>query len=353
MGQVSRKTTFIIGAGASHEFGLPTGEKLKEVIAQKLNILYDNEQGRYVSGDMEILAVFKNIARYNPDYTESAQIFQSQGWIIRDNMLQAPSIDNFLHTHRQNRPLVLAGKLAIAKSIMEAEKNSILFPKRNTYNEPVSYGEDVSKTWISQFFKILIAEKDFETFLDAMNNITFVSFNYDRCIQEFFCRAAKQYFVLDNMEVSRVIDALHIIYPYGTIGDYVWTNNESNFGEIKRVDKLYNSAQNIQTFTEGLGSNKDKGINQAITESDNIIFMGFGFLTLNMNYLFQNQNFTPKQILATAYKLSPNSIEYQKDKFKSLFFKSNISAAYLNKSLKVIDKTCSELIHEFNAYLSS
>lgn len=45
----------------------------------------------------------------------------------------APSIDNFLHTHKDNKPLVLAGKISITKSIMESEKQSLLYRKRDEY----------------------------------------------------------------------------------------------------------------------------------------------------------------------------------------------------------------------------
>ena len=46
---MSRKTVFVIGAGASSEVNLPTGRQLKEKIAQLLDIRFDwNKQ---ISGD--------------------------------------------------------------------------------------------------------------------------------------------------------------------------------------------------------------------------------------------------------------------------------------------------------------
>jgi hypothetical protein len=47
------KTLFVVGAGASCEVGLPTGEKLKGLIAQKVNIAF-SDGVKQRSGDHEI-----------------------------------------------------------------------------------------------------------------------------------------------------------------------------------------------------------------------------------------------------------------------------------------------------------
>lgn len=70
-----------------------------------------------------------------------------------------------------------------------------------------------------------------------------------------FCRAAEKYFVLNNQGVNDVLDAFNIIYPYGTIGEYSWSDGDSNFGQIKHQNSLFNAALNIQTFTESVDTN--------------------------------------------------------------------------------------------------
>lgn len=351
MGQTHRKTTIIVGAGASKEFGLPTGVELKKTIGGKLNILWND--GRFTSGDLDIVEIFKYIERYKPEFSITTGEFQHQCWHIRDNMALAPSIDNFLHTHQNNKPLVFAGKIAISKSIAEAEKECILYREIDKFGLTALYGDNVATTWLGRFFTILIAEKNFKGFLKALRNLTFISFNYDRCIHEFFCRAAKTYFMLDDENITEILEALNVIYPYGTIGDYSWSNGKSNFGQILRGQNLVDSTSNIQTFTEGLDNNQGDNIYNAISNADNIIFMGFGFLTLNMDYLFQQETYNQKVILATAKGLSKSSIDHKKEKFIDLFFNSiRRNPVQIDKNLKILDMTCADLMHEFNAYLS-
>jgi hypothetical protein len=121
------ETVFIVGAGASREFGLPTGEELTELISTILSIkfeegrLYESEQYRTFEALDAMLrqdTVANNI-KGNP--------YLHAGWAIRDNMFLAPSIDNYLDTHRSDRYIVSTGKVAIATAIQHAEKESILF----------------------------------------------------------------------------------------------------------------------------------------------------------------------------------------------------------------------------------
>ena len=75
-----------------------------------------------------------------------------------------------------------------------------------------------------------------------------------------------------------------------------------------------------------------------------------------MDYLFQYESYPPKFIIGTAYGLSENSIAFNKEKFRKLFFVNNMNERHANKlfneKLKILDTKCANLIHEFYAYLS-
>jgi hypothetical protein len=117
------KTVFVVGAGASREAGLPTGAELKRIIASKLDIKY-----RYgyelISGNPEIAEALREQAQQNG---QDPNLFLHEAHKISDAMPQAISIDNFIDAHQGNVILEVCGKLSIAHSILEAEKNSKIY----------------------------------------------------------------------------------------------------------------------------------------------------------------------------------------------------------------------------------
>jgi len=50
---------------------------------------------------------------------------------IKDGLIQSISIDNFIDIHQVNESVVFCGKLAIIKTILDAEKNSPLYFDRS------------------------------------------------------------------------------------------------------------------------------------------------------------------------------------------------------------------------------
>ena len=108
-----KKTVIVVGAGASHEAGLPTSATLKSSIARYLDIRYDLIQ--QISGDRTIAESLSfRFGDINPHLHAC--------WKIRDALPQAMSIDNFIDSHRGNEKIELCGKLAIVRSILRGGK---------------------------------------------------------------------------------------------------------------------------------------------------------------------------------------------------------------------------------------
>jgi len=153
MGVQGRKNVIIVGAGASKEFNLPTGEELKKLIQQKLSYKYDRRTHSRVGGDSTIREAILRISKLEKNslsYTDCLE--------IAGNMDRAPSIDNFLHTHKQNHALVRCGKLAIAKCIIEAEGNSLLAYKRENDGDLRVNSSRLNSTWLAKLFKIIVSD---------------------------------------------------------------------------------------------------------------------------------------------------------------------------------------------------
>ena len=129
----ARKTVFVVGAGGSYEVGLPVGDGLKAKISNKLQIAF--EQNNVIAGDPTIATIILRTAR---ERLRNPNDFFLAGRQIAAAMPQAISIDNFLHTHAANDDIVLMGKLAIAASILDAERTSSLVIDK--YIQTIDFG---------------------------------------------------------------------------------------------------------------------------------------------------------------------------------------------------------------------
>jgi hypothetical protein len=113
------KITFIIGAGASREVGLPSGTELIPIIRQKVN--FKHEMGvRQTSGDAQLFEVLRQNARLT---SQDVNDYGNAGRKIANGLLTANSIDDFLDMHNDDGCIRTCGKLAIAQTILEQEKN--------------------------------------------------------------------------------------------------------------------------------------------------------------------------------------------------------------------------------------
>ena len=139
---MSRKTVFVIGAGASSEINLPTGHQLKDTISKLLDIRFGYQQ---ISGDRTIAGALQEFTK-NADQTDGINSYLQEAWHIRDALQLALSIDNFIEQHRDNEKIALCGKLAIVKSILEAEGHSLLYFKQDRVDSTISF-KSLEKTW--------------------------------------------------------------------------------------------------------------------------------------------------------------------------------------------------------------
>src|SRR5215210_4547592 len=126
-----RPTLFVVGAGASQEFGLPIGTQVADVIAQKLSFRLDDFH-RLVpgQGDPKLLRLIQN--RAGPH--ELQHYFDACNR-IRNGIILSDSIDRFIDFYRNEKAVQYCGKIALAQAILEAEKGSALaVDPGNIYN---------------------------------------------------------------------------------------------------------------------------------------------------------------------------------------------------------------------------
>src|SRR5579862_9716755 len=241
------KTVFVLGAGASQEAGLPIGSELKQQIAERLHITFEDGY-REKSGDRLIVNTLMAHAR---NLKIDANDFLHECRFISRAVTQALSIDHLLEAHEGNDKLELCAKLAIALEILEAEARSKL-----KFDEIKLEGFSPSKlnsTWYENLFMLLNENVKVASFENLFRNISFIIFNYDRCLEHFLYHSVQNYYRVTGDASARLIESIVITHPYGAVGKLPWQVNGNTgigFGIKPQETKLLEIAGQIKTFTE-------------------------------------------------------------------------------------------------------
>ena len=325
-------TLFIVGAGASTDFNFPIGSKL---ISQLYNCLkFENDTIGGVVGDQDLWQAIKELSKTDDgnlnDYFTVANELQvlSKGSVS--------SIDQLVHTHSSKPHLAEIAKLSIAKCILSREKDSALAIEKSNdlKSNPLSKGN-----WIDTLCTYHFRENVSTSTESLFSNIAFVSFNYDRCIQQCLRRATANYFSLDDTSAIEICDKVQVLHPYGSLGRLPKQSagGELCYGAKSNPSTLVAMGKQIRTFTEGARDSKFNIAVQTLIDWANVIvFLGFGYQGLNLKLLGNvNKIAQPKILYGTAYKMSKPNAEYAYRTVVDQFHAPN--ARQFNTDLKADD----------------
>lgn len=300
---IKSKTVFVIGAGASADFGLPVGDGLKTLLIAKLAIEFE-EYGRSLRrGDETVVEALRLKSRVLGDPLGNVNRFLPSARSIAANMPLALSIDNYLNDHSDDIDAIIAAKLAITISIIEAERKSVLHIDRR-HSDVIDFSK-TTNSWLAAFFQIAQERVHKNDVRQIFDNISFVCFNYDRCIEQYLYYVLQQYYRINSSEAEEIIRRLSIVHPYGMIGNLPWLNhtNSAEFGEHLHASKLSSISDSIRTFTESVDDGIKEAIKKVLKDSLRIVFLGFGYHQQNIDLLTVEEGNNIKELLGTAYKI--------------------------------------------------
>lgn len=345
---MSSRTVYVVGAGASYEINLPTGKELKDEIASLLNMRFEFNTQK--SGDLGIQQALRQFTSHDPSL-ETLNDYLHECLHISANMPLAMSIDNFIDTEKENEKLALCGKLAIIKSILKAEKNSLLYVDKYGRNNLLNFSS-LEDTWYLSFFRTLTENCNTEDLSKRFRDITLIIFNYDRCIEHFLLFSLMSYYRLNEDSASEIINNLEIIHPYGAVGSLRWLDPVSatsvEFGGELHVNQLIEYAQRIRTFTEGAHSEYIEKLRDNMKNTSRLVFLGFAFHRLNMKLLGgegidRYDNPLDINCFSTAYETSKSDQES---------IRKSISYLYKNEvNINIENTTCKQLFNDYSRSL--
>ena len=334
------KTLLIVGAGASKEAGLPTGAELKADIASRLNLEFEDR--RQTSGDAEIVqALFRHTQA--EDGSKKIEPYVEAAIQIHDAMPLAPSIDTFIDNHRGNERIETCGKLAIVRSILEAERNSEIFIAPQSRKPKIDF-KKIEKTWFGMFWKLLTDGARRDTIASRIKSVSFINFNYDRCIEHFLYHALRDYFGISDSETADLINEVEIVHPYGTVGYLPWQSGNSvvPFGDQKTGADLLSRSTEIKTFTERVEDRVTVDLmRQLVQTAKRVVFLGFAFHSQNLELIKPDEPTQVKRVYLTRKGISQSDYQDVEPRIYKFFGNVNINL-YSEHEM-----TCSKLFGEY------
>lgn len=290
-------TVFVVGAGASADFGLPVGWELLQTI--KANCKFERDSfGQVTGGPARIFEYFDEVfGRVEAKQMEKFFFRLKACEQIASGIDSADSIDEYIYRYTHDPIIAEVGKLQITYAISLAES-------RSTMGESFrQLPHSLDGTWIWAFTKALINGVKADQIDEIGQNITIICFNYDRCIEHYLEHAlVRSFYGLTVEEARKIVGRINIIHPYGWLGSL----QAFPFGETAHFGKM---AENIITWSESV---RDPEIvakmRKSIKEARQIAFLGFGFATQNMELLNSQAAETPNylpDVYSTGYGLMP------------------------------------------------
>jgi hypothetical protein len=312
MPKTSEFMTFVLGAGSSFEAGMPTGTELKGMISTSLALKVDDFR-RMAGGDDTIREAIYAKGQ-QPGSAKSVNDYYQAARRICTAMPQAPSIDNFIDSHRSNPTIAVVGKLAIASAIIKAERASTLYVSPDNIYNKVNF-QRLQDTWFNAFFQLLCLNAQEEELPDRLSRVRIVTFNYDRTLEHYLYHSIQNYYGTKPERAAEILSHLSVFHPYGKVGSLPWQNSGTSvpFGGELHSSALSQVAETLRTFTEGTSEAEShiEQIRESVFDAETLVFLGFAFHELNLQLLFGTPADIPvrhsKQVFGTAMGLSESN----------------------------------------------
>ena len=327
-----QKTLFIVGAGASFEVGIPVGVQLARNIAGLLNI----ELATQATSDF-----FRSL--YNR-YPQESNTFNRAAAAVRNGVQLTNSIDDFLDRHSGEEAIERLGKAAIVKTILFAERECKFLQGERRGGFAL---DSVENTWFVKFFRMLGAEVHVSKVAQIFGNVAFVVFNYDRCLEFFLTDALQLVYGLSPNEARGLVAECKIIHPYGVIAPLDVGSSGVPFGGVSNFALDYAAlSEGLRLYTEEMTHKETlTQIHDEIASAEQIIFLGFGYNTPNMDLLKPPKKVNLKPVFGTALGMSSNSIEVVQHQLARMF---NGGLSGIIPAMQLSDMKCNQLF-DFHA----
>lgn len=276
---ITLPTVLVLGAGASADYGFPSGRSLLLQICNSL-------------GAQEDVGLKKTLLDLGFGRNEIGPFAME----LRFSM--QPSVDAFL----ENRPEYMEiGKAALAGCLIPYEDPGVLYQRA------------VKLTWYEYLFNQMGASIDeFKS-----NQISFVTFNYDRSLEYFLFAALESSYGIGEERVVELLSSIPIIHVYGQLGLPQYLSEDGRaYGPKLTQEAIKKCVAEIKIIPELADETEEfRQAHKLISKAERLCFLGFGYHRTNVLRLRVNEKFPGNRLLGSAYKMKDD----ERRRIKGLF----------------------------------
>jgi hypothetical protein len=248
--------------------------------------------------------------------------------------------------HRDDQKIQQLGKLAVVKTILDQEQQCHMYipPSGSSFRDAAKLND----SWfvlLARGFNEGVRREEIDR---VFEKISFIVFNYDRCVEHLLYSALQKHYGVDATKAQSVMQSLTIFHPYGQIGNLPWQGEQGlPFGfPVNRANLLMASGE-IRTYTEQIEDTETLAkIKQEVATAETLVFLGFSYLPTNMKILDPGPRCSVQRIFGTAYGISHSDLEEVQGQLQALVHKN--LRGYIRTEL-----TCAGLLQEYSRSLFS
>lgn len=340
-------TLFIVGAGASYDYGLPVGNALaNEIRLRAMALASGNNLTDLGKVGEHLMNRYPNIVDRTPKMAALKK--------IAERIYPAASIDRFIEQNNHDQSVTEMGKVLIASCIADAEASGSL--SLDAGEKVELFASPVSASWCDAFLKFLVRGEHW-TSVDEMlgRNYSVVCFNYDRCLERYLISGLQQAFGLRYSAAwDLVYNKLKILHPYGQLGRLPSKAPEGDDGIAYgcRLTDPWVMAKNIRTFTEqSTDRSGDAEVYKAIDRADRIVFLGFSFEQLNME-MMRIYPSKRRRVFASAFGIEPSQESELSSRIRNMLGVEPDDAQHTSVKF-AFGKSCKQTLDDYYYELTS
>src|ERR1700676_2101064 len=265
---ITRRTVFILGAGAHKPYGLLDGGDLMRTILSTLPASNSNNHfSEHLFNLVPTATMRDNLAQFRTAMDLGGHT----------------SIDSFLATHAKRPGFTDIGMHAVAYELLPLEFRHEWIRRPHTGD------------WMSFLFESMLhgCLKSVDDFIEK-NTVDFVTFNYDRTLEDFLCtRLAHTYNLSPEIAWNRA-RKFKIVHVYGSLGEFDPLVISSKRPAAMRGPRLPTSIANAAASIRFMYDDRTdhSGVSEAmelISSAPYLCFLGFGFDPDNITRLKLNE----------------------------------------------------------------
>ena len=343
-GMIRTKTTLIVGAGASQEIHMPSGPELLDRTAQAYD--FYRFGGEQMTKDSS--ALLRHLGKLAERPGNSQEKLFAATERLRTAAKMSLLIDTAIEQNDDNPLVALCGKLAIAHFICQGEARSNL---RATPMYPGELPLKAGDFWLLELGKLMTTGVPRSRVHQCFENLSIISFNYDRSIEHFLPYALMTAYGMTLLEAQRTVsEHLRIVHPYGTIGRLPWQKGDAPDVEWGN-ESPWNMAAlltQIRTPSELMADTRAlTELRNAMIKSQRIVFMGFGYHPQNVDLLIDTSFSHNPDVVAGISGLAGPA---QTTVVRMLRRKLNLDK---DDRLMVVGAKCFDLMRDYGMLLES